>query len=163
YASMVSDRNAETILLRNYIAFGGGSDVGQSARGRLEARQRLGVRETEVLEGPYQAYTLQMNPYLPVSSQAAGLTLPVSINGGKALRLVFDTAAQGILIWGKAAESLDLERLGSLLVLGAGDGAPARGWIGLAESVRIGDLRLKNCRIQISDRAASGADGVIGA
>jgi tetratricopeptide (TPR) repeat protein len=162
YASVVTDRQAEVILLKNYIAAGG--EDPESALGRLQLRERIGARAIDILATPYQGYTLQMAPYFPASARAAGLVLTVSINEGKPLRLVFDTGAKGILIRDSAARKLELEFLGPSLVRGLGKGEAAKAWIGLAQSLRIENLRMRNCLIEVSGGLPPGdADGVIGA
>jgi predicted aspartyl protease len=165
YASVVTDRAAEATLLRNYIALGGeGLQGAESALGRIQLNQRLGAREVDTLASPYQPYTLPMSPSYPRSSRVAGMVLRVSINGGKPLRLIFDTGARGVLIRAKAAEKLGLEYLGSSLVRGVGAGEPAEAWIGLAQSLRIASLEMRNCLIEVSDGLPpTDADGVIGA
>src|SRR5439155_26189957 len=92
------------------------------------------------------------------------MVLRVSINGAKPLRLLFDTGARGIMIRAKAAEKLKLEFLGSSVVRGVGAGEPAQAWIGLAQSLRIENLRMRNCLIEVSAGLPPGDnDGVIGA
>jgi predicted aspartyl protease len=165
YASVITDRAAEAILLRNYITLGGDGRRGlESAAGHIQLDQRLGARDVNTLMTPYQPYTLLMSPSYPGSARPAGMVLRVSINGGKPLRLIFDTGARGVLIRSKAAEKLGLEFLGDSLVGGIGRSEPAKSWIGLAQSLRIGDLQMRNCPIEVSDGLPStDADGVIGA
>jgi len=91
------------------------------------------------------------------------MLLAVSINDAKPLRLIFDTGAEGIMIRAKAAEKLGLEFLGLKHVRGLGSGEPSESRTGLARSVRIGDLQIKNCLIDVGQAMPSGdADGVIG-
>jgi hypothetical protein len=162
YASVVTDRTAEALLLRNYIT-AVGDDV-EDALGRIQLLQRLGDREVDALVTPYQPYTLPMSPSYPGSSRVAGMALRVSINGGKPLRLIFDTGAKGILIRSKAAEKLGLDYMGASLVRGLGSREPAKAWIGLAQSLRIENLQMRNCLIEVSAGLPPGdADGVIGA
>ncbi len=122
------------------------------------------ARQNGELTSPYQSYSLPMKPYFPASARAAGMTLSVSVNGAKPLRLIFDTGANGILIRSKAAQKLDLEWLGVSRVGGLGGGAAAAARVALAESVQIGELRLRDCPVEVTDSIpASDADGVIGA
>jgi len=165
YASVVADHAAESLLLRNYIAAGGdGVGGAEFALGHIQLHDRLGTREVDTLETPYQSYTLPISPSYAGSIRPAGMVLNVSINGGKPLRLIFDTGARGILIRSKAAEKLGLEFLGSSAVRGVGAGEPAKAWIGLAQSLRIENLRMRNCLIEVSAGLPPGDDdGVIGA
>src|SRR5215510_13102341 len=99
YASVVTDRMVEARLLRNYITvIGGRVEAVESALGRIQLLQRLGDTEVDALETPYQPYALPMSPWRPGSSRVAGMALLVSLNGGKPLRLIFDTGATGIFI-----------------------------------------------------------------
>lgn len=120
--------------------------------------------EVDTLASPYRAYALPMKPYYPASASPAGMVLSVSVNGGKPLRLIFDTGAKGILIRAKAAEKLGLEVVGASLVRGPGGGAPTAARVALARSLQIDDLRMRNCLLEVADSLpARDADGVIGA
>ena len=165
YASVVPDRESQTILWKNYIAVGaaGRQDL-ESALGRIQMYQQLGDREVDALASPYRAYALPMKPYYPASARPAGMVLSVSVNGGKPLRLIFDSGAKGILIRAKAAEKLGLEFVGDSLVRGPGSGVPASARVALAESLQINELRMRNCLLEVTDSIPAGdADGVIGA
>jgi predicted aspartyl protease len=92
------------------------------------------------------------------------MLLRVSINGGSPLRLIFDTGAGGVLIRSKAAEKLGLEFLSASLVRGLGAREPTTARVALAQSLKIDDLSMRNCLIEVSDSAPLGdADGIIGA
>jgi predicted aspartyl protease len=126
--------------------------------------RRLGDREVDALASPYQAYALPMKPYYPASARQAGMVLSVSVNGGKPLRLIFDSGAKGILIRAKAAENLGLEFVGDSLVRGPGSGPPAAARVALARSLQIDELRIRNFLLEVTDSIPAGdADGVIGA
>jgi predicted aspartyl protease len=117
-----------------------------------------------ILTSPSRAYALPMSPYYPASTRPAGMVLRVSINGGKPLRLIFDTGAKGVTIRSRAAEKLGLEFVGASLIRGIGSGEPAKARIAVAQSLEIEDLRMRNCQIEVADSLPAGdADGVIGA
>jgi len=159
YAGVLTDRHAQTRLLENYLAHGGED---RSAAGQIQMNRRLGDRETGALDSPYRAYSLPMKPYCP-TARPAGMLLTVTINDSKPLRLIFDTGAEGVVIRPRAAEKLGLEFLGEKQFQGAGEGEPVNGMTGLARTVSIGDLRLKNCLIDVSESLPAGdVDGVIG-
>ena len=165
YGSVIPNRDSQTILLKNYIAVGSDApDDLESALGRIHLHQQLRSREIGILAGPYRRYALPMTPHYPVSAHPAGMLLKVSINGGSPLRLIFDTGAGGILIRSKAAEKLGLEFLSASLVRGLGAREPTRARVALAQSLKIDDLSMRNCLIEVSDSAPVGdADGIIGA
>ena len=165
YSSVIPNRDAQTILLKNYIAVGSDMpDDLESALGRIHMHQQLRSREIGILASPYRPYALPMTPFYPASSRPAGMLLRVSVNGGSPLRLIFDTGAGGVLIRSKAADKLGLEFLSASLVRGLGAREPTRARVALAQSLRIDDFNMRNCLIEVSDSAPAGdADGIIGA
>jgi tetratricopeptide (TPR) repeat protein len=164
YSSVASDRKQQTLLLERYLALGAGMPREQleSVLGSLQFYRRLGSRKLALLDGPYQPYRLPMSVWSARPGLSNGLLLAVSINGSKPLRLVFDTGAAGIVISRRSAEKLGLEYLADAGLRGVGQsGVEARKM--LADSVRVGDLRLRNCVVDVADRAlADQIDGAIG-
>lgn len=164
YSSVASDRKQETILLERFLALGAEMPREQleSALGRLQFYRRLGSRKLAILDGPYEPYRLPMAVWFSRPGLSNGLLLAVSINGSKPLRLVFDTGAAGIVISPRSAERLGLEYLADAGLRGVGQsGVETRKM--LADSVRVGDLRLRNCVVDVADRAlADQIDGAIG-
>jgi len=163
YASVAPNRTAEAILLKRYLAVGGDDRESlEDAVGQLQMSRQLGEREIGALESPYQSYVLPMTTYF-AAWRPASMLLLVRINGGKPLRLIFDTGAEGVVISRRAAEKLGLEYLGSKQFRGWGSGPSSEGRMGLAQSLSIGDLRMKNCLVDVIDSLpAPDADGVIG-
>lgn len=97
------------------------------------------------------------------STQIRGFALPVSINGGKTLRLMMDTGAGGILLNRKAAEAAGLQKISDLKFWGIGDEGDRTGEMAFAESVRIGGVSFTNCPVAVSDRKAlADEDGLVG-
>jgi tetratricopeptide (TPR) repeat protein len=164
YATVASDPQQEMILLERFLALGADMPREQleSALGRLQFRRRLGSRKVALLDGPYQAYRLPLTAWYPRAQASNGLLLAVSINGSKPLRLVLDTGAEGIVISGRVAKKLGLEYLADAGLRGVGrSGVETRKT--LADSVRIGDLRLRNCVVDVADGTiAEQIDGAIG-
>ncbi len=165
YSSAVSDPTQEASLLQRYLAVGKGlsREALESALGRLQLLQRLGSRKLGLLDGPNGSYRLRMTDWVPQPGSARGLLLAVSINGGKPLRLLLDTGAPGIVISSRAAEGLGLEFLAEAGLRGVGEsGIETRKT--LADSVRVGDLHLRNCVVEVANGAvADQVDGVVGA
>lgn len=107
-------------------------------------------------------YRLKLSSYLPAGTTEYGLVLKVSLDGGKPLRLVFDTGASGITVSAKAAHRLDLP--GTALLNGFGSLNPRKARVGVVGAVDIDGLRIENCPVQVVEsNFAPGADGVIGA
>jgi tetratricopeptide (TPR) repeat protein len=101
-------------------------------------------------------------PLLQDWSHLRGLGLSVSVNGTKA-KLVLDTGASGILIDRGIAERSGLTKLSDTSVWGIGDKGGNAGWIGLARSIKVGELEFQNCPVQVMDkRSVMGDDGLIG-
>jgi len=89
--------------------------------------------------------------------------LGVKLNGTPAL-LLLDTGASGILVDRKFAEKAGVKRIGETEISGIGDKGGASGYVGFADSVRIGDLEFQNCFVEVTDKKAmTGEDGLIGA
>ena len=116
------------------------------------------------LSSAYTRYELKLTGFHPMTSSPNGMLVTARINGGKPLRLVFDTGFSGIVIDGKAARSLGLEAASrSRFIGGMGDGRPHIAQTAIAHTVAFGDLEFRDCVIQVDQGSVtSGADGVIG-
>lgn len=91
-----------------------------------------------------------------------GYGLGVDINGRNA-KLLLDTGASGIMINRKLAEKANLTRLSDTEIGGIGDNKNQGGYVGLADSLKIGDLEFQNCTVRVLDqRSVTGEDGLIG-
>jgi tetratricopeptide (TPR) repeat protein len=89
--------------------------------------------------------------------------LAVSVNGKKG-RLVLDTGASGILIDQGMARKADIAEVSEMAIGGIGDKGRAGGFIGFANSIKIGDLEFQDCRVSVIEkRSVLGDDGLIGA
>ncbi len=117
------------------------------------------------LSSAYTRYELKLTGFHPTSSSPSGTLVTAVINGGKPLRLVFDTGFSGMLINGKAARSLVLEAIsGVRLIGGLGDSRPHPVAAALARTVAFGGLEFRDCLIQVDPGVVTpGADGVLGA
>ena len=57
-----------------------------------------------------------------------------------------------------------LTKLSEISVSGIGDKGANAGWIGLADSIKIGELEFQNCPVTVMDkRSVADQDGLIGA
>jgi len=96
----------------------------------------------------------------PKRVQAYGLA--VAVNGKKS-ELELDTGASGILINSKLAEKAVVTDLSESEVRGIGDRGSKGGRMGLANSLKIGELEFQNCSVRVLDqRSVLGHDGLIG-
>ncbi len=111
------------------------------------------------LVGPYQPYELKLQPFFPVPFRFAGVLLRVRINGSRPLRLVLDSGAESIVIDARAAHSLGLSSGTAIDLVGL---RTRLAWTSTVESVEVGPLSFRNCRIDLIDgEVVEGADGVI--
>ncbi len=91
-----------------------------------------------------------------------GWGLPVFLNGHK-VSLLLDTGASGILLGRKTAERAGISRLAATTVGGIGDKGNRKGYVGIADSIQVGNLEFQGCPIGVlEDRSVSGNDGLIG-
>jgi hypothetical protein len=108
---------------------------------------------------PYQPYELKLKSFCPAPNQLAGVLLHVRINGGRPLRLVLDSGAETIVIDAKAAHALGLSGGSEMDLVGLRTKSAKTG---VVQSVDIGPLSFRNCRIDLVDgKIVEGADGVI--
>ena len=111
------------------------------------------------LVSPYQSYELKLRPFYPIPNRPTGVLVQGRINGGPPLRLVLDSGAEFIVIGSKAARSARIAARSELELVGLGS-RPAR--VGQAETVEIGPVSFRNCRVALMDgKVVEGADGVI--
>jgi tetratricopeptide (TPR) repeat protein len=92
-----------------------------------------------------------------------GVGLSVLVNGEKS-RLLLDTGASGILLNRGMAERAGVTKLLETRIGGIGDRGSKPGYVGLATSIRIGDLEFRNCPVGVVEtRSVLREDGLIGA
>jgi tetratricopeptide (TPR) repeat protein len=128
----------------------------------LKERQQGPSRSCKLL-GNVTSTETKLVPLLRDATHMRGLGLSVSVNGTKAT-LMLDTGASGILIDRGIAEKSGLARLSEITVWGFGDKGENAGWVGLANSIKIGELEFQNCPVRVMDkRSVVDQDGLIGA
>jgi len=92
-----------------------------------------------------------------------GYGLAVALNGHKT-NLLLDTGASGILVTRSVAEHAGISRISQIKVGGIGDKGRRSGYVGVADSIKIGDLEFQNCSVEvIEQRSVVGYQGLIGA
>jgi len=105
-----------------------------------------------------------LRPMLYDPTHLRGYGLSVRLNGGTSATLLLDTGAGGILVDRKIAEKAGIRRVVETKIGGVGDKGDANGYIGYADSIKIGDLEFQHCLIEVIDqKKALGDDGLIGA
>ena len=92
-----------------------------------------------------------------------GYGLAVSINGRKN-NLMLDTGANGILVKRSIAEHAGVSKISETKVWGIGKKGRRNAYVGIADSIKVGDLEFRNCPIEVMEsRSVVGDDGLIGA
>jgi len=91
-----------------------------------------------------------------------GYGLTVNLNG-HSTKLMLDTGASGILVDRGAAEKAGIGRLMETKIAGIGDKGSKSGHIGIASSIKIGELEFHDCPVEIlENRSVVGEEGLIG-
>ncbi|HTU40809.1 MAG TPA: aspartyl protease family protein [Candidatus Aquilonibacter sp.] len=92
-----------------------------------------------------------------------GYGLPVSLNGHKS-SLMLDTGASGILVKRSIAEHAGISKITATKVWGIGSKGARNAFIGIADSIKIGELEFQNCPVEVMEsRSVADEDGLIGA
>ena len=131
-------------------------------RNELDLARQLNGRPTYVVTSKAASYRIKLLLlYDPLHLRKVGLL--VSFNGGKPRRLQLDTGGYGILLNPRAAQAAGIKGLSASTIRGVGDEGEKSGYFGLAESVRIGDLELRDCTVRFAGKSlVHDADGLIG-
>jgi tetratricopeptide (TPR) repeat protein len=91
-----------------------------------------------------------------------GYALAVSLNEKKG-NLLLDTGASGILIDQGLARKAGITEISEIDIGGIGDKGRAGGYIGFANSLKIGELEFQDCRVHVVEkRSVTGEEGLIG-
>lgn len=146
------------------------SDAGEDAEERERLERSLAVLEDEASRpmrpcrlatklGPMET---NLESLLIDPTHIRGYGLRVNLNGASS-KLLLDTGAGGILVGRKIAEKAGIQPVLEQKVRGIGDKGPASGYMGYADSIKIGDLEFKDCYVEVIDKNPIGEDGLIGA
>jgi predicted aspartyl protease len=162
----VLKRPQQIVELRKFLDApppGASHDDIEAARQNLEWDRTLGDRKLHGLTSQYTTSQIPFTALLYDPHRVRALALPVSINGGKPLKLEIDTGAGGILINSKAAEKVGLRKLLDIKVGGIGDEGERDAWLSLADTVRIGTVEFADTMVRVSDKKTfPDIDGLIG-
>lgn len=128
----------------------------------LKARQEQPNRSCRLVSNLQQTET-KLERMLIDPTHMHGYGLRVDVNG-QAARLLLDTGASGLLINRKMAERAGVKPLVQTKMEGIGDKGPMSGYVGYADSIKVGGLEFQNCLVEVSDkRSIVEDDGLIGA
>ncbi len=93
----------------------------------------------------------------------SGYGLDVKVNG-HSTHLELDTGASGLVINKGFAEKAGIKAVSKIHVTGIGDEGSGEGFVGHADSIKIGDLEFQNCLVEVTDKLDKlYIDGLIGA
>jgi tetratricopeptide (TPR) repeat protein len=167
YADFVQNAQARIVLLRNFLELAGGRSEDkvrvEDAAARMEITERLGQVDLARLASPYRSYHLKLAGYFPNGGPQSGLLIPVSLNGGKPLRLILDSGADGIFLSGDRARITKVERLTGDRIAGVGSARDGNAYVAVARHVAMGALEFEDCLVHVTEaRSFPNADGVIG-
>jgi len=91
-----------------------------------------------------------------------GYGLAVQLNGHKS-SLMLDTGASGILVKRAIAEHAGINKITETKVLGIGKKGRRDAYVGVVDSIKIGELEFQNCPIEVMEsRSVAQEDGLIG-
>jgi tetratricopeptide (TPR) repeat protein len=105
---------------------------------------------------------MTLEPMMGHTTDRVGFGLKVKMNGASALLLV-DTGAGGITVNSKTAEKAGIKRWINTQISGIGDQGSMSGYIGIADSLKIGELEFQNCAVHVTEgKSRLNDDGLIG-
>src|SRR6202142_1861336 len=105
----------------------------------------------------------KLEPLMSDAHNVRGYGLSVNLNGANA-KLLLDTGAGGIVIDRKIAEKAGIKALVQTEIGGIGSKAGAGGYLGFADTIKIGELEFHDCMVHVVDkRSVLDDDGLIGA
>jgi tetratricopeptide (TPR) repeat protein len=151
--------------LEQYLAHTSNDD--KQTRAALEQRlELLRAREQQPgrsckLAGNVEHTEAVLERLLSDPTHLHGYGLRVNVNNQK-MRLLVDTGASGLLISKRLAEKAGVKPLAMTEMHGIGDHGPTKGFVGYADSIKVGALEFQNCLIRVSEKAVLDDDGLIG-
>lgn len=165
YASTIKNHVERIPFVERYIAAIEPYDAerAQGAGSYLAILKELGDKRGSELKSPYVRSEVPLELLRPDPRSVRGWAINVSVNGSKPQKLLLDTGASGITINRKFAEKVNLELLHKQEIKGIGDEGAMGASIALAREVRIGEVVLANCPIDVSDKkSVADETGIIG-
>ncbi len=159
-------RKERIAALKGYLKEGADEDSDERehletslvAMAEAEEKNRKGCR----LVGGVRESHQEMERLLYGAQRIRGYGLKVEINGAKG-KLLLDSGASGILINRKMAQKAGVEAVAKTGFHGIGDKGSVAGYIGTANSIKIGNLEFQGCLVEVADRnSVAEEDGFIG-
>jgi len=128
----------------------------------LEGRAKQ-KRESCRLVSKVTATETRLTRLLIDANHIHGYGLIVALNGHKS-NLLLDTGASGIVVTRSIAEHAGISKISQTKLWGVGDKGRRNGFVGVADSIKIGDLEFQNCPVEVIEQRSIVEDqGLIGA
>ena len=139
------------------------SESADSARRQLAELKALGGHPAFTLASPLASAEIKLSYLMFDSNRIRGYAVPVSVNGGKPMRLLLDSGASGLMLSRKAAEAAGLTQVTSTMIGGIGDEGEHLAYVSMADTVKVGDVSFQYCPVRVTDRQfLAGEDGILG-
>lgn len=153
--------------LKGYLS-GGGGDEDEDEREHLETSLVEMEEAEEESSTGCRLVTKVTEAHMPMerllygAQRVRGYGLRVQLNDAKST-LLLDSGSTGILVSRKVAEKAGIEPIVKSNVPGIGDKGAVASFIGVAKSIKIGELEFQGCHVEVLDRnAVADEDGLIG-
>jgi tetratricopeptide (TPR) repeat protein len=152
--------------LKSYLA----SETDDDAKDRIDLTRILSLLQDEIAEpnrtcrqiNRVSSTETRLEPLLEDPSHLRGYGLTVNFNGTSA-KLMLDTGAGGILVDRRIAQKAGIKPLVETQIGGIGSKGKSGGYLGYADSIRIGELEFRDCMVEVFDkRSVLDDDGLIG-
>jgi tetratricopeptide (TPR) repeat protein len=153
--------------LKGYLEEGGNDDGDErehmeTALASMQEADEQGRKGCRLVSTAKSA-DMKLEKLMRDASHLRGVGLHVELNGSGST-LLLDTGAGGILIDRKLAEKAGVKRVATSDIHGIGDKGPVGGYIGVVDSIKVGDIELQGCHVQVVDRrSVAEGEGLIGA
>ncbi|HTD23911.1 MAG TPA: aspartyl protease family protein [Terriglobales bacterium] len=160
-------RSERIKLLQDYLAKPGNDDTDtrkrmQRSLSSLQEQEKVPQQSCKLVS-ELTATQTDLKVMMTDPKHLHGYGLEVKVNGQSG-RLLLDTGASGLLINKKMAERAGIKPLTTTKIGGIGDSAETEGYVGYADSIKVGTLEFQNCLIEVSEkRSVLDDDGLIGA
>ncbi len=128
----------------------------------LKERSKEPQKRCRLVTHPEQA-NMPIEKFMDGPNRYFGIGLKVMVNDRKT-NLQLDTGASGILLSPKFAEKAGITPMVHAKIGGIGDKGLMDSYVGMADSIKIGDLEFQNCMVEVSEKkTALDSNGLIGA
>jgi len=136
----------------------------ETVRDMLTLRAKIGNKRLCVLKEEPREHSI---PLILMKSNkndpGSGVAIKVTLNNRKTVNLDLDSGASGIILRRSEAKAAGITAISGSFTRGIGDEGTKQLSIGIANSVKIGDLEFTDCAIRMSDQTAGKSNsGIIG-